>query len=61
MEDGTHLLPNIGSDEYAPFKPQRQSLTEAQFDEEIAKHYFVTGKRGEPKRITLSRDLVEWE
>jgi hypothetical protein len=33
----------------------------SQFDEEIAKHYFVTGKRGEPKRITLSRDLVEWE
>lgn len=33
----------------------------SQFDEEIAKHYFVTGKRGEPKTITLSRDLVEWE
>ena len=33
----------------------------SQFDEEIAKHYFVTGKRGEPKAITLSRDLVEWE
>lgn len=33
----------------------------SQFDEEIAKHYFVTGKRGEPKSITLSRDLVEWE
>jgi hypothetical protein len=33
----------------------------SQFDEEIAKHYFVTGKRGEPKAISLSRDLVEWE
>ena len=31
------------------------------FDEELAKHYFVTGKRGEPKTITLSRDLVVWE
>ena len=31
------------------------------FDEELAKHYFVTGKRGEPKAITLSRDLVVWE
>ena len=61
MEDGSHLPPNIGSGEYTPFKPQRQGLTESQFDEEIAKHYFVTGKRGEPKIITLSRDLVEWE
>lgn len=33
----------------------------AKFDEHIAKYYFVTGKRGEPKRITLSRNLVEWE
>lgn len=33
----------------------------SQFDEHLAKHYFVTGKRGEAKRIGLSRDLVEWE
>lgn len=31
------------------------------FDERLAEHYFVTGKRGEPKRISLSRDLVKWE
>lgn len=33
----------------------------SQFDEHLAKHYFVTGKRGEPKKIALSRDLVKWE
>ena len=32
-----------------------------QFDEHLAKNYFVTGERGMPKKITLSRDLVVWE
>lgn len=31
------------------------------FDEGLAKNYFVTGERGEAKRITLPRDLVVWE
>lgn len=30
-------------------------------DERLASHYFVTGKRGEPKRITLDRSMVLWE
>ena len=33
----------------------------SKFDERLAKNYFVTGERGEVKRITLSRELVEWE
>ena len=33
----------------------------SKFDETLAQHYFVIVRRGEPKRITLSRDLVEWE
>lgn len=32
-----------------------------QFDEHLAKNYFITGKRGEAKKITLPRDLVVWE
>ncbi len=32
-----------------------------QFDEYLAKYYYVNGKRGEPKKITLPRDLVIWE
>ena len=31
------------------------------FHESMAQHYFITGKRGEPKRITLPRELVVWE
>lgn len=30
------------------------------FDERLAQHYFVTGRRGEPKRIALQRSLVTW-
>jgi len=31
------------------------------FDTHLAKNYFVTGKRGEAKKIALPRDLVIWE
>lgn len=31
------------------------------FDERLACNYFVTGKRGEPKKIVLPRELVTWE
>ena len=30
-------------------------------DERVAEHYYVTGQRGERKRITLPRELVEWQ
>jgi hypothetical protein len=33
----------------------------AQFDEELAKNYYINGSRGEAKKITLPRDLVVWE
>ena len=32
-----------------------------QFDNHIAKHYYIDGLRGEPKRIDLPRELVAWE
>ena len=32
-----------------------------QFDDRMAKHYYITGERGEAKRITLPRELVVWE
>ena len=31
------------------------------YDEKLIEQYIVRGKRGEPKRITISRDLVEWK
>jgi hypothetical protein len=32
-----------------------------QFDNHIAKHYYIDGLRGEAKRIALPRELVAWE
>ena len=31
------------------------------FDDRLARHYYITGERGEPKGIALPRELVEWE
>lgn len=33
----------------------------SQFDGDLAEHYYIYGKRGEAKKIALSRDLVVWE
>ena len=32
-----------------------------ELDEEIAKSYFITGERGEVKKISLPREFVVWE
>ncbi len=33
----------------------------SQFDENLAQHYYIYGRRGEAKKITLPRNLVIWE
>jgi hypothetical protein len=33
----------------------------SKFDVYLAQHYYITGKRGEAKKIALPRDLVTWE
>ena len=33
----------------------------SQFDDHMARHYYIDGLRGEAKRIALPRDLVVWE
>ena len=33
----------------------------SQFDDELAKNYYIDGFRGEAKKISLPRDLVVWE
>ena len=33
----------------------------SQFDEDLASQYYISGWRGEPKKIELPRDLVTWE
>ena len=32
-----------------------------QFDDHMAKHYYIDGRRGEAKKISLPRNLVTWE
>ena len=33
----------------------------SQFDEDLARKYYIWGWRGEAKKIELPRDLVTWE
>ena len=32
-----------------------------QFDNYLAKYYYIDGRRGEPKKIALARELIVWE
>lgn len=32
-----------------------------QFDDHMARHYYIDGRRGEAKKISLPRDLIVWE
>ena len=57
IEDVTNPLHNSINEKCARI---RGAFLE-QFDEYLAKHYYVDGRRGEPKKITLPRDLVIWE
>ena len=31
------------------------------FDDYLARNYYITGKRGEAKSISLPRDMVKWD
>jgi len=57
IEDVTNPLLNSINEKCARIR--RAFMKE--FDESLAKNYFVTGERGEAKKIALPRDLVVWE
>ena len=57
IEDVTNPLLNSINEKCARIR----SAFVKEFDESLAKNYYVTGERGEAKRITLPRDLVIWE
>lgn len=57
IEDVTNPLLNSINEKCARIR----SAFVKEFDEGLAKNYFVTGERGEAKKITLPRDLVVWE
>ena len=57
IEDVTNPLLNSINEKCARIR----SAFIKEFDEGLAKNYFVTGERGEAKKIALPRDLVVWE
>ncbi len=57
IEDVTNPLLNSINEKCARIRGAFVS----QFDESLAQHYYIYGRRGEPKKIDLPRDLVKWE
>ena len=57
IEDVTNPLLNSINEKCARIR----SAFVKEIDESLAKNYFVTGERGEAKKIALPRDLVIWE
>lgn len=57
IEDVTNPTLNSINEKCARIKKAFLSVMEA----DMAEHYFIKGKRGEPKKIALPRDLVVWE
>ena len=57
IEDVTNPLLNSINEKCARIR----SAFVKEFDESLAKNYFVIGERGEAKKIALPRDLLIWE
>lgn len=57
IEDVTNPLSNSINEKCARIREAFVS----QFDEHLAKNYYIDGKRGEPKKIALPRNLVKWD
>ena len=57
IEDVTNPLLNSINEKCARIR----SAFVKKFDEGLAMNYFVTGERGEAKKVILPRDLVVWE
>ena len=57
IEDVTNPLNNSINEKCARIR----GAFVGQFDNHLAKHYYIDGMRGEPKKISLPRDLVIWE
>lgn len=57
IEDVTNPLLNSINEKCARIR----SAFVKEFDEGLAKNYYVTGERGEAKKISLPRDFVVWE
>ncbi len=57
IEDVTNPMLNSINEKCARIR----SAFVGQFDDYMARHYYIDGRRGEAKKIILPRDLVVWE
>lgn len=57
IEDVTYPLSNSINEKCSRIREAFVS----QFDEHLARYYYVDGKRAEPKKIALPRNMVKWE
>lgn len=57
IEDVTNPLSNSINEKCARIR----GAFVGQFDNHLAKHYYIDGLRGEPKKIALPRELLVWE
>lgn len=57
IEDVTNPMKNSINEKCARIR----AAFVGQFDDYMARHYYIDGQRGEAKKITLPRDLVIWE
>ena len=57
IEDVTNPLLNSINEKCARIR----SAFVGQFDDRMARHYYIDGPRGEAKKIALARDLIVWE
>ena len=57
IEDVTNPLLNSINEKCARIRGAFVS----KFDEDLAQYYYIYGRRGEPKKISLPRELVIWE
>ena len=57
VDDATNPMKNSINEKCARI---REAFV-TRFDERLAQNYIITGKRGEPKRITLPQDMIIWE
>lgn len=51
----------IDSNAVNEHRSRLKSAFEREFDGELAQHYYITGKKGEPMNITIPREYVKWE
>ena len=57
IEDVTNPLSNSINEKCSRIREAFVS----QFDDHLARFYYIDGQRGEPKKIALPRTLVKWE